>query len=501
MFSKRLVIIFIFLIAAIALCGKKSDLAIRYEMEKMVYNAEQLRKQSTIKDSLLSDEALQSLVVAYQKIADYIPQAKDSFEVAQASEDKKQAWSLASLANIKIGLLYMDAKKYADAYAYFDKVANNPATTPAQLNGVMGYLALSKAKTLDYPEAARFYANYADGYLYIIDPQNPDLNAMEAYLRSAEALKHAGDSSAVAAQFDEARAYYRLIIGKYPDTPAAYLAFGKIIASYLKQARYNDAIKLIETQKERNSNLFEPELLLMMADIYANDFKNSQKAAEAYSEFIKTYPDYDQLASARLGLGLMLFKMQKYADARKAVENIETLPKVKPGQVADSYYLTARCYENENRWEKALNQFDLLVATFPGSAKAYEAKLYMANYYKQKKQTNLATRSFQDAEDYIAKFADPQTGGPTIISQSMYYTAKCYEMQGQYDKAVAQLDSLYHKYPNQSYGQLALLHSADIYETNLNDKARAMDVLNSFIRVYPDANNYDEVVARIQTLQ
>jgi tetratricopeptide (TPR) repeat protein len=481
-------------------CNQRSDLAVRFEMEKMVHEADKMKQTMMIKGPVLSADDIDALVMKYSAIMDMVPLPTDSTEVTAASQDLKEAWAIASLASIKIGLLFLDTRKYDDAFKHFEAVIQSPATTDIQAGAVRRYMAVVREKQGRYEDAARLYEAYADYFLGVIDPAKPDLKLLEAPITTADMWRKAGDSEKFKAQLNKARSQYESLIAEYPNTPLEHLARGKVVACYLKQDNPAKAIDILKATKDAQTNLIEPEILLMIADIYSrnlNDYKNAEKT---YAEFLSRYPDHENRGLAKMGLGLSLYEQGKYTQAHDAIKDIETVPGVKANTVADAYYLSALCYEKQGRWERALNQFDLIQATFPGSIKSFEARLYVANYYRSKGQKNLANKAFAEAEDYIKQFTNPGTSGAPLASQSLYYLARCYNEQADSIKAVETLIELHNRYPTQPHAATAALELADYYEKQAGDKAEAIIWLTNYGNENPEADNIDEIEARIRKL-
>ena len=482
-------------------CGEKTDLAIRFEMEKMIREADKLKQQLSMKGSVLSDKDFDTIIKAYTAITRKIARPKDSTEVQNASQERKDAWALASFAYIKIGLLYLDMKIYDKAFASFDEIATSPATTGSQLNAVLRYMAITKEKSKHYPEAASLYKTYASGYLDLVEPENPDLNALEAPLKAADMWHKAGENKKFKEEIEKANTYYSDLISKYPDTPLEHLAIGKIVAGYIRLEKYAEAIKVLQSERDDATGLLDPNLLLMVADIYSKNLKNFKGAEKTYREFISSNPEHDKLGLATLGLGLSLHEQGKYKQARGTVKDLETITRVKPYNVADAYYLSALCYEKEGAWEKALNRFDLIRATFPGSNKSFEALLYVASHYRDKGQKKLADKAYTEAEDYIMKFTNPETAGAPLASQSLDYLARCYVEQQDYSKAIETYTQLHNRYPKQPQGKLASSKIADLYENKLHDAPNALIWLKTYANENPDADDIAEVEAKIKALE
>ena len=502
--SRRfLILLTVTICSSVALdsCGRKTDTAIRFEMEKMMTEADRLSRELLIKGPSLSEDDLNTLVEAYNAITLKISPPQDSLEVADASDAKKEVWALASLANTRIGVLYLDHKMYDKALSHFETVINNHATSELQKNAVINYMARTKEKAKRFLEAAASYDSLANGYRRIAVPERPNLDALGAPIKAAEMWLMAGDRREFDERMESARTYYRDLIQEYPDSPLESAAIGKLAASYIKQGRFTEAVEVLESTRDENTGLISPTILMRIADIYMNNLKDFRKAEQTYREFISSYPGDKQLGSAYLGLGLSLFERGKFAESRRAVGNIERLPQADQRIVLEANYLIALCYDNEGKWELSKGQLDYIQGSFPGTDKAFEAALYIANRYRSKGQTELARKAYDDAEDYISRYAD-QTGGNVVsVSRAMGYLVRCYIEQEDYDRAAQTLMQLYQSFPQLPEGRFAPLKLADLYENAIFDTARALYWLRAFVDSNPENDNLEAVKARIRKLE
>ncbi len=482
-------------------CGKKTDIGIRFEMEKMMADADRLGKELSIKGPSLSEEDLNSLVEAYAAITLKISPPRDSQEVADAADAKKEAWALALMANTRMGIIYLDQEMYDKALFHFEAVIGHPATDDLRENGVINLIALTMEKARRFPEAAASYDSLAIGYRRIITPDSLNLNALAAPIKAAEMWLMAGNSLEFGRRLETARDYYNDLIQKYPDSPLEAAATGKIAASYLKQGRFTEAIEVLQSTRNENTRIISPNILMMIANIYMNNLRDSRKAEQTYREFISSHPDDGQLASAYLGLGLSLFERRMFSESRQAVGNIERLPHVNQATILDANYLIALCYDMEGKWELSKGQLDYIQGSFPGTDKAFEAALYIANRYRSRGQTELAQKAFDNAEKYISKYADLTGQNPVSISRAMGYLVRCYTEQEDHDQAARILTQLYQSFPLLPEGRFAPIRLANLYETALYDTSSAIHWLKAFVDGNPENENLETLKARIRRLE
>ncbi len=479
----------------------KTDIGLRYDMEKMITKADRLQEQIKQKGNVISEDDLKQIVDAYSHIAAMVPPPNSISDIQLASKDKQQAWALASLANTRIGVLYMSLNMYDKAYDIFNIIADNPATTLIQKNALLSYMAVAQERLQHYPQAAAIYDSLAQGYLSLVSPENPNMDALDAPVQSASMWAKNGDNDKYLAGMDKARNYYSDLASKFKGTLTESAALGKIAASYIEQQNYPQAISTLRMVPPDTSGHTSPSILLMIADIYMNKLKSYPQAENTYREFVQYYPSNPSRATATLGIGLSLFEQGKYLAALKAVENLDKLPKADQKSVSEAIYLTGLCYEKEDKWELARGQFDVVQTSFPGTNEAFESALYVADHYRIDNQKELAQKAFDQAVAYINKFVDQSSSDQAACSRALGYLVRAYVENSNFDKAADQLAQIHERYFQYPEGKFAPLRIADIYENNLHDNARAITWLKTFVNENPDAPNLSDVKSHIATLE
>ncbi|MCD6162746.1 MAG: tetratricopeptide repeat protein [candidate division Zixibacteria bacterium] len=495
------------LLSLLLTCSKKSDMTIRYEMEKKLDEIEHLKSQMSIKGQQLSDSNLNSLVKEYESVAKMTSLPGNAADTLTANEELKKSWHLTLAAYTNIGILYRFVKDYDKAYEYFKIVAKSCASSPIERMASIFNMAKCREQTRKYVEASALYDTLAILYMPNAKPLNPNMDALDAPIRSAEMWQKIGDINKYNEKLEQGRNYFISFRDKFTGTPLENIILGKIAATYLHQKKYSQAIEIMQSAKAvgdslgNNAGQTPPHLLMMIADVYMKNMKQFKNAEKTYRKFIKIYPQHDKLASAYLGLGLSLYQQGKYAKARKVFRNIEDMPKATAKTAAEAYYAIALCYEKEGYWEKAIGQFNVVQAAFPGSDKAFEAGLYMASYYKNKGEKKLANKTFNETELYIKRYANSETNTPMQIARAMGYLVKCYTEREDFNKAIETLTQVYNKYPQLPEGKLAPLRIADLYESILKEPNKAAQWLKIFLEANPDDEKYMQIMAHIKKLE
>ncbi len=489
------------LIGLVVSCNQKTDLAVRYEMEKKLTEADRLQEQYSIKGDELTDSELSELISAYMEVAQMVELPSDSAKAAKANDEQKQTWEIAMLAYTRVGALYYEhTNDYDKAYEYFEKVVKTPASKPIQKGAAMNYMASCRERAGRYEEAAEVYEKLAEGYPEYIVPENPNIDALNAPIKVAEMYQLIGGDSKYFTELAEARKYYDKLLSLLPGSPFEAAVLGKIVGTYLREDRFAEAVELLESTRDDSTGRLSPRVMMILADIYMKNIGDYRKAEKVYREFLNNYPDESTFGQMTIGLALSLYEQGKFAQAREVVKNIEKLPDVRRSTIGEAYFLTGLCYEKEGSWDRALNQFDLIQATFAGTEKAFEAALYVANYYKRTGKDKLASTKFQETIEYISRYTNPETSNPLLAARAYGWLARTYTEMGDLEKTIETLETVFQKYPRSPEGRLAPLRLADLYENEKKNYDKAARWLRTFIDENPGAGDTVKISRHIDEL-
>ncbi len=482
-------------------CGGKEDLTVRYRAEELLSKADRLKEQLFISGTDYSNDDFNRLREAYEMVINAVDLPLNQTEVEVASEEIKQAWAVALLANTRIASLYLDRREYDSAFVYYQKVAINPAVDNLQRNVVYRHMAYVREKAGDFEKAAALYDTVSIGYIELLNPARPEMEAVSAPISRAEMYRYMGDNRRFNEGLESARTYYRQIIEDYPGSNIAEISLGKIAASFLLQGQYNEALKILKSAGKDEESRLKPGTLLLISDIYMNNMKDYTGAEKYYREFINLYPDHTDKPKALLGLGLAFYEKGRYKEAKDTVGKIEKIRGASDQIVAQAFNLTALCYEAEGNWQLAEGQLEFIKATFPGNRIAYEAALYIVSHYRSHGSEKGVEREFNEAVDYIKGFVESASLNSVAAAQAAGYLARAYIENGDIETAIEQLKKLYYKYPLTPDGLMAPLKIADLYENVLHDNQSAVEWLDTYIKDNSSRGDLKDVKAHIENLR
>lgn len=129
--------------------------------------------------------------------------------------------------------------------------------------------------------------------------------------KSENELKGELDSYLKDKKFSEAEKTLEIILNDYPDSKSndslifefAKLYHSKVIAKLSNEQNMKNAIKYYEKlYNEYPKSENAPTAMFMCGFIYANELKDFGKAKEYYNKFLKSFPNHELSASAKIEL-------------------------------------------------------------------------------------------------------------------------------------------------------------------------------------------------------
>jgi tetratricopeptide (TPR) repeat protein len=169
--------------------------------------------------------------------------------------------------------------------------------------------------------------------------------------------------------------------------------------------------------------------------------------------------------------------------------------------VAQSIYLTALCFESEDKWELAKGKYDFVQVSYPGTEQSFEAALHIPNYFRNKGQTELARRAYESTIAYITKLAEQNRGDETESAKALGYLVRAYLDNNDNALAAELLEKLHSQYPKLPEGKLAPLRLADIYENAMRDTAKTIEWLQTFLTENPGATDTQKIRDHLELLK
>ena len=170
-------------IAMLTGCGKKSDMEVRFEAEKLLSDADRQRDRLQIGQGGDIAGDFGGTIAAYNAVVNTVMLPSDNDDLAGASDERRRAWNLGLLARTRIASMYMDERELDSAYEYYRLVFVNPAAEDLQKNVVLRFMAAIKETQGNFDQAADLYDSVSTDYLSLINPDVPEMDALSAPIK------------------------------------------------------------------------------------------------------------------------------------------------------------------------------------------------------------------------------------------------------------------------------------------------------------------------------
>ncbi|MCM8781359.1 MAG: tetratricopeptide repeat protein, partial [Candidatus Omnitrophica bacterium] len=208
------------------------------------------------------------------------------------------------------------------------------------------------------------------------------------------------------------------------------------------------------------------------------------KIVTLFDDFIKRYSQSPLVIEAEFNIARLYIAKKEYENARKQLQSI--MDKYKKSDViySEALFLMGKTYELQDNWEAALIEYKKNIQNYPATARGLSMPIYIAQYYKTKFQPEKMRQAYQEAirhyQDLIQRHPD------SILAYNAHnLIAQCYVALKDWQSAIESYDTIVEKYKGKVNLDAILMTEASIYNTELNDKTKARQLLEQLIKDYP----------------
>ncbi len=173
---------------------------------------------------------------------------------------------------------------------------------------------------------------------------------------------------------------------------------------------------LIEVKNRDTTGKYAPLAQLKIAESYIEE-EDTDRAVEAYREFLRLYPDHPQAPYAQYQIGMLYFNQIKDPErgagiAKRALREFERLLKDYPRNpfraeaqiriqqcryyLSEYEFIVGKFYYKKGSCRAAIGRFEGLLERFPESKRAPEVMFLIADCYSKLNKPSLATHYLQE---------------------------------------------------------------------------------------------------------
>ncbi len=255
------------------------------------------------------------------------------------------------------------------------------------------------------------------GYGYTLFNQNEYLKALDAFEAAAKefpnepkaaepGLFYAGLSYYLLQYYGQAVDAWIALINQFPLGSKTAEATFRTGDTYFKAHEYEKAISTFRFVVEKHPySPYAPTAQASIAQIFYNQKKYLETIRE-YQKFLDLYPNDEQAASIRKSLEMSYYQAG-LENPTLAAEFINRFPRSE--LAAETRFSRARALFDSGEYEKAVQEFQLVVVNFPNSEISGDAQLLTAESYANLKWWSDASEAYKKFLNYFPQH--PQRPG------------------------------------------------------------------------------------------
>jgi tetratricopeptide (TPR) repeat protein len=470
-------------------CSRDSAEKIRYDMEKLVYGARKLAEKINIQPQLATTSDSLALKKAYEDIVDYFQQNRNHDLVVGDTEIMNQMGQMAIGAQMELAQYYTAQRQADSVIAAYRKIGTEIPAGKHDIAGATLALALIYRSLGAFDSTYALYDHLLEDYYPPVDSLgrvNTDITAIPVdKIKIARAL---GDQNRLDAFTQEALDYYRRLNQEYPDnTLITRRALVNMSRVYTMTEQWDEAIGQLQ-QIEDTTGQIDIAALVLTANIYNGPKKDVSRAIELYRQILEREPDSSIIGTTMLQLGTALCDQEQYDDGRKVLADLKQKYAPYPQLVSKAQFYYAQSFEVQNRWDRALSEFQWLMENHPYSEEAFWAARRIPEHFEKEDNQKLAETWYERAADFYMRAARIKQGQPTEVA-AYTYLAELYRITEQWDKAMETLEKIHSIAPGSQLAARALYNAATVAANELGDSLMARDILNRLNREFGTADS------------
>lgn len=212
------------------------------------------------------------------------------------------------------------------------------------------------------------------------------------------------------------------------------------------------------------------------------------------------YPETKIARLAHIALLEFFIANKKYKEAMDLTEAISKAYGADMEVLSTVQFLKGTIYEKEDRWDKAVGEFNILKEKYPATQLGMQIPIYIGKYYDSKGLDSEAREAYKDAARFYAKM-EKEYAGKVLGYTASLLLIQTYLSMKDYESAGGVLENTLHNYASRlSFGQL-LPQVENIYVKNLNEPKKAIELYKYVISKTKDPRLIKFLNKKIENLE
>lgn len=473
--SLRLLVL-VGIVFSLVSCSDNPALRLRYEAEKMLFNAEKTAAEA----KQLDKEMLSGVYPAFHNCIEFCYDALNTVDGATYPVEHKELKYLTFKSSLRLAELFFSVRQFDSSIAVLNRLIDSIALSDKQLLQACLNLGQSLQASGRWDSALVVFNFTIEEFYPPVDNLGelvmPAFNLPGSVYRVFNLI---GDSAGAKAAFERAESYYRRVIRDFPDTKleaAAHLALADL---YDSVRRWQDELRELRFLSDSLLPNYR-DILLRMADVHGGGLKDYDTALALYNYLLNDLGENDTTSMGpEILFRISQVKMEQkdYGEARSVVSRLKKAYPKYYDTIPMPQYVLARSLELDGKWERAEAEYSLLIEKYRGTDEAMMALLYMIDYLQRKGRIEEARTWRRKAEQYYDELA-ARGRGEVTEARALFYKAELYRRSRDYEAAARILLDVFNKFPDSEPGRNALRAAEKLYRQQLKDADVADSLLN-----------------------
>jgi len=459
-------------------CSDNPGLQLRYEAEKMFYQAEKSARQARIRPELMSPEISANLHELYGTTLDFCYSAIDSLNPQEYPVEYRELTNITFASATRLS-----QRCYADGYfdscvAVIDHLLHRVKLTG--IPQISAHLNLGRAlQAAGRWDSALTTFNYAVDNFYPPIDDNGEIivNMFGLPNHIYDIFIRVGDSASAAAQVSRSEAYYHRLIADYPSSNLSGASHLSLSGLYERLGRWEEAVDELSQVMDTTGGL-APSARMRIASLQAGHLDQPDLAIKEYDKILANLTGRDTLRRPIIlyNKGLVQMHQKEYSQARKTFIDVKHLYDNFYARTPVVQFAIARSFEFQNNWDRAETEFKFLINNFPTSEQSLSTYLFLVDKYREQKRVIEAKRMEQRAETQYRELATTMPG-TRVEAAALSYLAELARRRSDWPQAVEILGEVFEKFPTSEFGFRAAITASIIYRNNLGDSTAAANLI------------------------
>jgi tetratricopeptide (TPR) repeat protein len=480
-------------LALVSSCAKEES-KIRYSAEKQLFTARKMKSQ--LSDISTKSEFLDRTIEIYRNI---VEEYRDEMYRIDGLE------YIVLSAQMELSELQFSSGTPGKARSSFQKAYQMARNFPEASTNALYSCAVISEEMGDRKEAIESYSKLYSNYLncsMALKTASMNTRYLLTPLHIAEIYSNQEKEDHAHQWLRKAEELFTFVAENSEDSVLVKEMRFNLLTTYVKSKNWSKAISHIEKLKKFYSYSEKDiaSITYIEAQIYKNGFGKIKKAKNLFETVYRQYPGTNEALNALLNNANLEIGAGRFKQAKMLYDKIIEQYSNFPSQAARALWQLAAIAEEEKDWVEASLRYKELYKRYPATFEGMEAPLQLARHYKKRGESETAKQWYINAIDHYEELKSSNRSEAFNIMVEEYIVTSLSE-QNEWEMAMERLLSLPEKYPGYKELRGNYLMAASICEKELGDKDRAIEILRSCVKKYPNTEVAAKAADQIQKLE